>query len=332
LRLPKTVFDTAEDIKTMRVRGAGRIARAAVRALRSVAESSEATDPDQFMEELTEASRILVSTRPTAVSLPNSIRFVFLRAVEAYERGVSVGELREVVLRAADEFIKNSETALDRIAEFGSRRIRDGDTLMTHCNSNAAISIMIRAWREGKRFRVFVTETRPRFQGHITAARLAEEGIPVTLIVDSAARYFMEGIDAVIVGADAVAANGAVVNKIGTSAIALAAHEARVNFFVAAETYKFSPETLLGSLITIEERDFREVVDEEFLKKHPTISVRNPAFDVTPPEYIDIIVTEKGVIPPQAAVIILKEEYGWFTRSRLPDFLTIPEFRSRVGR
>ncbi len=320
--LPSEVYEIARDIRDMKIRGAGRIARAAAKALLKVAREYEAKDADDLVSALLRASKLLVETRPTAVSLPNALRYVVVRVLEGVDRGYDLSGIREIASKAAEEFTEFSTRAVEYISKFGSHRIRDGDLIMTHCNSDAAISTLIQAWEEGKRFEVLATETRPRFQGRLTAARLADAGIPVTLIVDSAARYFMEDVDAVIVGADAVAANGAVVNKIGTSSIALAAHEARVNFFVAAETYKFSPETMLGSLIRIEERDPSEVVDRDFLAAHPNVKVRNPAFDVTPAMYIDLIITEKGVIPPSAAVIILKEEYGWFTRSRLPEFLT----------
>jgi ribose 1,5-bisphosphate isomerase len=118
----------------------------------------------------------------------------------------------------------------------------------------------------------------------------------------------MKNIDKIIVGADSIAANGAVVNKIGTSQIALAAHEARVLFFVAAESYKFHPQTLVGELIEIEERDPKEIWDS---KKFPGVRIRNPAFDVTPPDYIDLIITERGIIPPQAAYTVLQEQFEW---------------------
>ncbi|MFQ6075177.1 MAG: ribose 1,5-bisphosphate isomerase, partial [Candidatus Bathyarchaeia archaeon] len=239
-----------------------------------------------------------------------SIRYVMKRVRESEKRGASVEELRAVAMKAAEGFIQNSETAIRRIAEIGARRIQGGDMIMTHCNSTAAIAVLKRAWEEGKRFEVYVTETRPLYQGRLTAEALGRFGIPVTLIIDSAVRYFMARMDKVVVGADAIAANGAVVNKIGTSAVALAAHEARVLTFVAAETYKFSPETMVGELVTIEERSATEVVPEDVLSKLGNIRVRNPAFDVTPPDYIDLIITEKGIIPPQAAILILRDEFG----------------------
>ena len=114
-------------------------------------------------------------------------------------------------------------------------------------------------------------------------------------------------------GADAITANGAVVNKIGTSFVALAAHEARVDVFVAAESYKFSPATMAGELIEIEERDVSEVVSPDVLARWKHVNVRNPAFDVTPPEYIDSIITEHGIIPPQGAIAILHQEFGWYS-------------------
>ena len=193
---------------------------------------------------------------------------------------------------------------------------------MTHCNSSAAISVMKTTWEQGKKFEVFVTETRPRFQGYLTASELSKVGIPVTMILDDAVRYFMQDVDKVIVGADAITANGALVNKIGTSMVALAAHEAKVRFFVAAETYKFSPETMIGELVTIEERDVGEMLSKKELDHLGKIKVRNPSFDVTPAEYIDLIITERGIIPPVGAILILEEVFGVVTPEELCEYQT----------
>ncbi|RLE50673.1 MAG: ribose 1,5-bisphosphate isomerase [Candidatus Methanomethylicota archaeon] len=306
-----SVEQIANDIASMKIRGAAKIGRAAAKALALVARTSKASKAEELIEELKKASEMLLSTRPTAVSLSNSIRYVMHRAAQAYQRGVSVKELKSTVIKAAKDFINSSLKAIDTIGLIGSRRIMDGDIILTHCNSSAALSIMVKAKQAGKNFQVIATETRPLYQGRLTAKFLSKHGIPVTLIVDSAVRYVMHEVDKVIVGADVVTANGAVVNKIGTSLIALAAREARVRFFVAAETYKFSPLTILGELVKIEERSPEEVVPKSFLAKHPNIKVKNPAFDITPPELIDIIITEKGIIPPQCAILILKEEFGW---------------------
>lgn len=297
--------ETARKIRSMEIRGAGKIARAAAAELGNYSQRLVTDDIDEFNKKMIHASHLLISTRPTAVSLPNAVR-----AVMQY-KGKSVEEAKENIKKLADDFIESSQNAVMRIGEIGARRVRDGDTIMTHCNSLAAISIIKEAKTQNKEINVMATESRPRWQGHLTINQLDEMGISTTLIVDSAVRYFMKDVDIVIMGADAVTVNGSVINKIGTSQIALAAHEARKNVIIAAETYKFSPKTLLGELIEIEERDSCEVIPSEKLEALSNVIVRNPAFDVTPPEYIDLICTEVGAIPPEMAYIIIKDFLGY---------------------
>lgn len=299
------LLETAQKIKSMEIRGAGKIARAAAAALRDYAERLPTNDIDEFNEKIEHAAEVLVNTRPTAVSLPNAVR-----AVMRY-RGGTVDEAKISIKKLADEFIASSENAIKRIGEIGARRVRDGDTIMTHCNSAAAISIMAEAHAQGKDINVIATESRPRLQGHITIKQLDKLGIKSTLIVDSAVRYLMKDTDIVIMGADAVTVNGSLINKIGTSQVALAAHEARTNVIIAAETYKFSPRSILGELVEIEERDSSEVISREKLDEFSNVIVRNPSFDVTPREYIDLICTEVGAIPPEMAYIIIKDFLGW---------------------
>ncbi len=323
--MPRTnqkVKEIAKDIKRMRIRGAGRIGRSVAEAFLIVAQESNARNPPALVKELETSAKLLLKTRPTAVSLPNSIRYIMFRVKEADKRGIDLEGLRSLVTKTATDFINDSTTAVKRIGEIGARRIEDGDLIMTHCNSAAATAVLATAFKQGKHFEVFVCETRPRFQGKITAKALAKIGIPTSLIVDGAARFFMAKMDKALVGADAVAANGAVVNKVGTSMIALAAHESRVLFFVAAETYKFSPETMLGQLVKIEERDPSEIISRKESKKMPNIKVLNPAFDVTPSEYIDLIITEKGIISPQAAIMVIQEEFGSITVEELMEYQT----------
>jgi ribose 1,5-bisphosphate isomerase len=318
------VVNVARDIKRMKVRGAGEIARRAVEALRVTAERSKARNANDLIFELEKAAQTLLRTRPTAVSLPNGIRYVMHRVREVDTKTSDISELRDVAIRSSNEFIENSRTAVERIGEIGSKRIVEGDVIMTHCNSTSAIAIMKSAKKHGKEISVIVTESRPFWQGKLTAKALTGLGIPVTYVVDSAMRSFMNKADKVIVGADAVAANGAVVNKIGTSLMALAAHEARTQFLVAAETYKFSPETILGELVEIEERDASEVLPEAECRRLKMIRVRNPSFDVTPPEYIDAIITERGVIPAQAAILVLQESFGRIPTEEPMEYRTVP--------
>ncbi len=301
----KQLLETAQKIQTMEIRGAGRIARAAAAGLRDYSQRIDILLLDEFNEKMKNAAQLLISTRPTAVSLPNAVR-----AVMRYG-GDTVPEAKASITKLADGFIVNSENAVRKIGEIGARRVRDGDTIMTHCNSSAAISIMAAAHDQGKNINVIATESRPRWQGHLTIKQLDEKGIRTSLIVDSAVRYFMKEVDLVVMGADAVTANGSIINKIGTSQLALSAHEARKNVIIAAETYKFSPRSMLGELIEIEERSSSEVLADDKLKEFNNVSVRNPAFDVTPREYIDLICTEVGAIPPEMAYIIIKEYLGW---------------------
>ncbi len=315
-KLPEEVYKIAEDIKTMRIRGAGRIARAAAKALMIAAEKYQGPRSiDAFREYMEAAASLLKSTRPTAVSLPNAVNYV-MRAIREREYE-TVEDAISAIIKRAESFIEYSKKATQRIGEIGSRLLQNGDRVLTHCNSSAALSVIIEAWRRGKDLEVYATETRPKFQGHITVTKLSEAGLTVTLVPDSSVRYLMKKLDKVVVGADTVTANGAVINKIGTSQIALAAKEHNVNFFVAAESIKFSPHTVIGELVKIEERSPLEVVPQDYLDRNPGIVIRNPAFDVTPPEYIDAIITELGVIPPQASIMILVEEYRREIRDEL---------------
>lgn len=297
--------ETAEKIRTMKIRGAGRIAKAAALAIRDYVRNLDADTIQEFDGKVQNAAKTLVNTRPTAVSLPNAVWM----SVKYSKKNVN--DAREEIINNANQFIKQADEALENIGNIGARRIQDGDVIMTHCNSHAALSAITTAFEQGKNISVITTESRPRKQGLLNIKHLNDYGILTTYIVDSAVRSCMKDVDKVIVGADAISVNGALVNKIGTSQLALAAHEARVNFLVAAETYKFSPRTIQGELIEIEDRSIDEVINPDILKNLPHVNVRNPAFDVTPAEYIDLIVTDAGVIPPVMAYIIIKEYLGW---------------------
>lgn len=303
-----TLLETAEQIRTMEIRGAGKIAREAVAALRDHAETVPNTgDVTAFIREMEHAAGILLATRPTAVSLPNAVQMV-MRDVRTARTEESA---RKILQEKADAFIWSSRTALDRIAAMGANHIRDGSVVLTHCNSKAALGCILEAKRQGKEIEVYATEVRPWNQGRLTIKTLNDNEIPTTYIVDSAVRSMMKEIDLVVVGADAITVNGAVVNKIGTSQIALCANEARKNVIVAAETYKFAPRTILGELIQIEERPESEVLPDEIAKTLPYVKVKNPVFDITPSEYIDMIITEAGALPPHLAYTIMREYLGW---------------------
>jgi len=301
---------TAERIATMEVRGAATIADAAADALATQAAESDADDPDRLRAELAAAARRLRDTRPTAVSLPNALRYVF----EGLD-GEDVPALARSAVDAAAEFREQLDAAQDRLGRIGANRLRDGDVVMTHCHSTDALACVEAAVEQGKSVEAVVKETRPRKQGHITARQLREWGVPVTLVVDNAARRYLDDVDHVLVGADSIAADGGVINKVGTSGLAVSARERGVPVMVAAQTIKLHPATLTGETVEIEMRDEAEVLSAEERAEiagpdDEGLTVENPAFDVTPPRYVDAIVTERGQYPPESVVVLMRELFG----------------------
>lgn len=301
---PPEVIRIAEDIKSMKIRGAGKIARSAAEALIIAAEKYSGP-LDNFTRYIRNVGVMLVKTRPTAVSLPNAVFYILYRI-----EGLEGEQARKKVAEAGKQFIQLSLTALDRLAEIGSKLIKDGDVILTHCHSTAVVRVLQKAKARGVDFRVYNTETRPRFQGRITARQLLESGISVTHITDSAVRSVMPRITVVIVGADTVTSDGHLVNKVGTSQIAISAYEAGVPFYSATESIKFSPASFAGGDIVIEERSAEEVIDPRWLSGREHTRVLNPAFDITDPEYIHGFITELGLIPPRAASLVIREMFG----------------------
>jgi ribose 1,5-bisphosphate isomerase len=298
------VRETAADIAAMEIRGAATIARAAARSLRTQVTESGAEDPETLRAELRAAARCLHETRPTAVSLPNALRYVLDRV-----EGEDVAAVRASVVDAVEEFCARLDRAQADLGRVGANRLEDGDTVMTHCHSTDVLSCIEVAREQGKSISAVVKETRPRNQGHITARRLRDLDVPVTLIVDGAARRFLDDVDHVLVGADSVAADGSVVNKVGTSGLAVLARERDAMVVVAAGTLKLDPATLSGHTVDIETRDGSEVLPED-RRAELDIEVANPAFDVTPPRYVDAIVTERGQFPPESVIVLVRELYG----------------------
>ncbi|GAB6880235.1 ribose 1,5-bisphosphate isomerase [Halorubrum gandharaense] len=297
--------ETAEAIATMEIRGAATIAAGAAEALAAQAREADADSPDAFRASMRAGARRLHETRPTAVSLPNALRYVLQRM-----EGHDVAALRESVQRAAGEFTRQLDRAQDDLGRIGANRLADGDTVMTHCHSTDALACVEAAVEQGKEIEAIVKETRPRNQGHITAEQLRDAGVPVTLIVDSAARRYLDDVDHVVVGADSIAADGSVINKVGTSGLAVNARERGVPIMTAAQTIKLHPETLTGHTVEIEMRSEDEVISPEKREEIGGIEVENPAFDVTPPRYMDAIVTEHGQFPPESIVTLMRELFG----------------------
>ena len=288
----------------MRVRGAGKIARAGASALVSFAETYTGSDLETFRSDIEKAADVLLASRPTAVSLWNGVRST-MRDVDSFG---SFSAARDSVISNGNTFVRKSEEAVQKIAKIGARRISDGEALMTHCNSSAAISVIAEAVRQGKDVKVYATESRPWRQGILTVNDLHKAGVDVTLIIDSAVRSVMSKVDRVFVGADTITSSGSLINKIGTSQVAMAAHYAGVEFNVCSETYKFSPKTMFGDTVTIEERDIGEVVRPGEIPEG--VRVFNPVFDSTPAGYIDNIITELGIMSPGSVYGVMVKQLG----------------------
>ena len=299
------IQDVADRIRTLEVKGARKVAIAAVEALQVLAEETKAKSRQEFLDELSEARETLFASRPTEPFMRNAVRFI-MREVEGSDKK-KVGDLAKIVSSSSHEFLSNLEASREHIAEIGAKRIRDGMVVFTHCHSSTVTHLLRKANQDGKTFEVICTETRPVFQGRITAKEMLDLGVKTTFIVDSAARSFMKKADIVIVGADAITSEGSIINKIGTATIALLANEARVPFYVASELLKFDPATLRGEYEMIEERS----EDEVWIDAPENLVVRNPAFEVTRSDFIHGLVCEEGIIPLHSVNETIIRRYPW---------------------
>jgi ribose 1,5-bisphosphate isomerase len=298
----------AKRIKTLEVQGARNVAITAIKAIEELTTKSKAQNKAQFMDQLSKARNILFSSRETEPLMRNAVRHIIHEAGKSKERNPK--ELTDLVRRVSSKFLQDLETSKERIAEIGSKRIKSSSRILTHCHSSTVTYMFERAKKEGKQFEVICTETRPLFQGRITARELLELGIKTTMIIDSAVRFFMNKVDLVMVGADAITSEGNVVNKIGTSLVALAANEARTPFYVVSELLKFDPSTVYGDYEKIEERNPNEIWSDVPLK----IEIRNPAFDITRRNFIHGIICEEGIISPHSVLEVVRKKYPWITR------------------
>ncbi len=303
-----TYQEVAAAIRDMVVRGAPAIGAAAAFGMALAAQQARGARQD-VMATLHQAAEVLKAARPTAVNLAWAVDRV-LRVAESVSGGAD--DIRAAVLEEAQR-IADEDVALNkRMAEFGAALIQDGDTVLHHCNTGAlatvdwgtALGVIRMAHEQGKRIHVLVDETRPRLQGaRLTAWELEQYGIPYDIITDNAAGFFLSRgeVQKVFVGADRVAANGDVANKIGTYMLALAAHDNGVPFYPVVPTSTFDLSLAHGGLIPIEMRDPVEVLDIQYRGRPATpaqASARNPAFDVTPHRLITAIVTDRGIIYP----------------------------------
>jgi methylthioribose-1-phosphate isomerase len=303
----RTYEEVAEAIKEMVVRGAPAIGVAAAMGVALGARDAQAEDPAEFDREFDRICDVLAATRPTAVNLFWAIERMKNLCRSLRAQGTPLADIRARLIAEARRMHDEDIEANKAMGGFGAELIPDGATVLTHCNAGAlatagygtALGVIRAAVEAGKRVAVFADETRPFLQGaRLTAWELHQDNIPVTLITDNMAGHFMKRgeIDCVVVGADRIAANGDVANKIGTYSVAVLAKENGIPFYVAAPVSTLDLTLKSGDEIPIEERGAREVTHVKDARLAPEgVSVANPAFDVTPNRYVAAIITERGV-------------------------------------
>lgn len=295
-------------IRKLKVRGAPAIGVAAAYGILLGIKDIKAKSYKEFKKRLDDIIKYLHSSRPTAQNLFWALERMNRCAEE--NLNMPLAKIKEVLFKEAFKIMKEDRDVCRQMASFGAKLVKDGDCILTYCNTGGlatvdygtALGVLFKAKEEGKKIKVFVAETRPLLQGsRLTTWELMQKKIDVTLICDNTAAYLMKKgkIDKVFVGADRIAKNGDVANKIGTYNLAVLTHYHKIPFYVVAPLSTFDFKISSGENIPIEERDADEVKEVMGKKIAPKeVKVCNPAFDVTPAHLITAIVTEKGIFWP----------------------------------
>lgn len=298
-----TYEDVAEAIRRMVIRGAPAIGVAAGMGIALGALKTRTNDREEFVSEVKRVSDVILATRPTAVNLPWAVKRMLRTLAEA---DGTVELMKAKLIQEAKDILDEDIMTCRNLGKVGAQLIKDNAVVLTHCNAGAlatggygtALGVIRAAREAGKNISVIATETRPFLQGaRLTAWELDRDGIPVSLITDNMVGYIMKRgmVDAVVLGADRIARNGDVANKIGTYTISVLAKAHKVPFYVAAPLSTVDYDCPEGGLIPIEERNIKEVTHIAGKRIAPDVSVFNPAFDITPNENISSIITEKGI-------------------------------------
>ncbi len=294
----------ASAIVELKIRGAPAIGIAGAYAMALGALKIKSTVREKFLEKLRGVSQTLAGTRPTAKNLFRAID----RIMQVAEAGKDIEQIKAALVNEAIKIEAEEAEATRKLSQLGAGLIQDNFTILTHCNTGAlatagygtALGVIKQAKEQGRNIKVLATETRPLLQGaHLTTWELKKANIPVTLITDSMAGYFMSQgkVNCVIVGADRIASNGDTANKIGTYSLAVLAMENGIPFYVAAPTTTIDLSLASGDEIPIEQRSPEEVTHIQGVSIAPEgTQAANPAFDVTPHRYITAIITENGII------------------------------------
>ncbi len=300
---------TIKEIKGIKkVQGATKVARAVIFALENYGKEIKEKKLGNFFKKMEKAATELLSVRKTEPLAQNAARFIFSKLKNAAD----LNEAKKELNFFSKHFLEIIEKADEKIIKNAAGIVKNNDKIFTHCHSSLVEFSLKEAKREGKNFEVFNTETRPLFQGRITARKLLEAKISVTMIVDSLSADLVFGrlgkeaaIDKIFIGADAILADGSIINKVGSFGISLAAKKKKIPLYIIASLLKFFPK----DEIEIEKRPAEEV----WKNKPKELIIINPAFDKVPAEFISGIICEAGIIKPKEAKKKAKALYPWIS-------------------
>jgi len=289
-----------KDIKNLKIQGAQNIAKASIQALQLVSQEIRHERKVDQIHNLNRTKRILFKTRPTEPAMRNALNYVMNNIEEADDVFQEIKK-RIIEVNQHYDFVKN------KIAQIGTKKIKSGMIIFTHCHSSSVIEILKQAKKQGKRFIVHNTETRPKFQGRLTAQELAREGIPVMHYIDAAARLALKKADIMLIGADAITVEGKIINKMGSELMAEVAEKWDVSLYVCTDSWKFDSKSVFGYEEEIEKRKPAEI--------WPTapkgIKINNFAFEKIDPDLITGVISELGVYKPSIFVEEVKRAYPW---------------------
>lgn len=307
------------DITSLKIQGATNVAKYGVKILKEFVFRHRDLPLNELWKQMKKAERLIYNSRATEPAMRNGLEYLLTKAeVERDEKGTDM-DLAESIGIYAEEYLELLANSKKKISEIGAKRIANWDdpddfTIFTHCHSSVTTGILLKAWEEGRKFNVVCTETRPRYQGRMTANELIEAGIPTKMVVDSAMRWAVRthDIKMIITGADAITSEGTVLNKIGSRLLALVAREMHIPYYVATPLLKFNPDTAFGVLEEIDMRSYKEVWED----KPETLKILNPAFETVSRRYIDGLITEAGIYPATIVFSVFYNTYPFYKQNQ----------------
>lgn len=291
-----------KDIKALKIQGAENISKEAAKCIKSLVLTSKSESKKDFLKEVNTAIKQLTLSRPTEPCLRNTLNFISLSLNPALD----LRQLKEEIISSAQKVLKHFMDTDKAIFEIGSKKIKNGTIVFTHCHSSTVMGILKSAKNQKKNFTVNNTETRPRFQGRITAKELASVGIKVNHFIDSSARIALKKADIMLIGCDAITPDR-IINKIGSELFSEVAKDHDVPIYICTNSWKFDPKTIFGIEEKIEERDTREVWDSP----PKNVKIFNPAFEKIDYDLITGIISELGIYPPEVFIEEVKSKYPW---------------------